>query len=702
MKKRIAAALCAVLILTAVTPAVLMADEEAAAAEVSALVEEDSEEVSALEEADSEEVSAPAEESEPAGAEEIVMPDGLPAEVIVEPAEEAAEEGTEAAEEAQETEESAPELEEEAVEAVEEEELEQASQPSVSYHTHVQTYGWEKEWVKDGAMSGTSGQSKRLEGIEIKVNGVKDLGIRYVTHIQTYGWESAWKENGAMSGTSGESKRLEAIRIELTGGNASKYDIYYCVHAQQFGWLNWAKNGADAGTAGYSYRLEGIKIVILPKGSTAPVQEGRYSAAFYSKSDGPGMNVNAKGVTYNTHVQSYGWQDYISNGAMSGTSGQSKRLEGIHIVLTGQEYSGSIEYRTHIQGIGWQEWKQNGEMSGTSGQSRRLEAIDIRLTGDMASHYDVYYRVHAQNFGWLNWAVNGQSAGTAGYSYRLEGIQIVLVRKGSGAPGDVAGIASAKAEPFYERGVSTMFETDGAYAGIEADMRLTGSGSGCHAKIDIHDRHGVAVSFGIQYEYNLSKQFSHINNNTAFLVENIMSHATQAGHQGKNYYFIQSASLGQNYKVAMSWFSDNSLRFYVDGQEIFRTSTTLTPPLFFQVEGCAMKNGDSVNAQFSNVRVKCGNDSAYYGTWANWNDSDFDFFGLDGRITGAGTNNDNGQWSTNGWPSSGISATVSGTANIGGGADWDTCFSQREPRTGTTGHPLSGIVMIASKEANFR
>ena len=35
----------------------------------------------------------------------------------------------------------------------------------------------------------------------------------------------------------------------------------------------------------------------------------------------------------------------------------------------------------------------------------------------------------------MGWANNGESAGTAGFSYRLEAIQIVLVPKGSGAPG---------------------------------------------------------------------------------------------------------------------------------------------------------------------------------------------------------------------------------------------------------------------------
>ena len=140
------------------------------------------------------------------------------------------------------------------------------------------------------------------------------------------------------------------------------------------------------------------------------------------------------GVQYRTHVQNVGWQGYVRDGAMSGTSGRALRLEGINISLANHPYSGSIRYRTHVQNIGWQGWRYDGAMSGTSGQSLRLEAIRIELTGQMAKHYDVYYRVHAQNVGWMAWAKNGESAGTAGYAYRLEGIQIVLRPKGSSAP----------------------------------------------------------------------------------------------------------------------------------------------------------------------------------------------------------------------------------------------------------------------------
>ncbi len=304
----------------------------------------------------------------------------------------------------------------------------------VTYRTHVQSFGWQN-WVSNGAMSGTSGKAKRLEGIEVKLTGNTglDLGIEYKTHIQKYGWESEWKQNGKMSGTSGEAKRLEAIMIRLTGTDAAKYDVYYRVHAQSYGWLGWAKNGEEAGTAGQSKRLEGIEIKIVKKGEVPSGIIG-YSYIEYGKKAELNSNITGM-VNYRTHVQKYGWQGYVYDGSLSGTYGESKRLEGIEISLGNTGYSGGITYRTHIQKIGWQDWKSDGAMSGTSGKALRLEAIEIKLTGEVANHYDVYYRVHAQSFGWLDWAKNGQASGTAGYGKRLESIQIVLLPKGSAAPG---------------------------------------------------------------------------------------------------------------------------------------------------------------------------------------------------------------------------------------------------------------------------
>lgn len=151
----------------------------------------------------------------------------------------------------------------------------------------------------------------------------------------------------------------------------------------------------------------------------------------------PTLNVNAEDVDsnaldatvmYTTHVQSVGWQDYVSNGEMSGTEGKALRLEGIKIKVD-SELEGDILYSTHCQTYGWLDWVSDDSLSGTVGEAKRLEAIEIKLTGELAKYYDVCYRVHCQTYGWLDWVKNGQLSGTEGKSKRLEGIEIKLVKK---------------------------------------------------------------------------------------------------------------------------------------------------------------------------------------------------------------------------------------------------------------------------------
>ena len=289
---------------------------------------------------------------------------------------------------------------------------------SVLYRTHVQDIGWQ-DWKKNGELSGTLAQSKRLEGINIKLSSDLSGNVEYMTHIQDIGWQD-WKKNGELSGTEGKPKRLEAIKMKLTGDVASKYDIYYRVHVQDYGWLGWAKNGESSGSEGLSKRLEGIEIRLVKKGQETP--------------DSTDLPFLSEMISYQTYVQDYGWQDWKKNGELSGTQGESKRLEGLRINLYSSLF-GDVEYKAHVQNDGWQDWVSDGEIAGTTGQSKRLEAVKLRLKGAVANKYDIYYHVHIQDYGWLDWAKNGESAGSEGCSKRLEGIEIRLVKKGEAAPG---------------------------------------------------------------------------------------------------------------------------------------------------------------------------------------------------------------------------------------------------------------------------
>ena len=293
----------------------------------------------------------------------------------------------------------------------------------VSYKTYVEGQGW-TNYVTDGRSSGTVGESKKLEGISIRLSSGIDGTVQYKTYTENDGWE-AWSENGEINGEPDGTRRLEAIQIRLTGEAAEKYDIYYRVHCQDDGWLGWAKNGEKAGSEGYSRRMEAIEIRLVAKGQSLS-GGGKTSFA---------VNPNSKLIYYRTYVEKQGWKNYVTDGRQSGTVGESKKLEGIRVRLS-SGIDGTVQYRTYTENDGWEAWSENGEINGKPDGTRRLEAIQIRLTGEAAEKYDIYYRVHCQDYGWLGWAKNGEKAGSEGYSRRMEAMEVRLVTKGNAAPGN--------------------------------------------------------------------------------------------------------------------------------------------------------------------------------------------------------------------------------------------------------------------------
>lgn len=139
----------------------------------------------------------------------------------------------------------------------------------IVYETHVKNKGWLAP-VKDGNISGTTGQNLWVEGLKLKVEDKKTQGsIQYRSHVRNIGWQN-WASDYQLAGTVGRALPTEAFQMRLTGDLAKIYDIYYRVHSQNFGWLGWAKNGQSAGSSGYAYHVEAVEIRLLPKGAKAP------------------------------------------------------------------------------------------------------------------------------------------------------------------------------------------------------------------------------------------------------------------------------------------------------------------------------------------------------------------------------------------------------------------------------------------------
>ncbi|WP_187389254.1 Ig domain-containing protein [Acetobacterium wieringae] len=146
------------------------------------------------------------------------------------------------------------------------------------------------------------------------------------------------------------------------------------------------------------------------------------------------------GVAYRGHVQNQGNMpkpegSLVSGPEALGTRGQSLRVEGFWIQLTGNVPEGAnIVYEVHVQNEGWMAPVKNGNFAGTAGKSQRVESIKIRL--ENLPGYDVYYRGHVQNVGDIpqvdgdwGWKKNGEELGTTGSSLRLEELQVKLVKQ---------------------------------------------------------------------------------------------------------------------------------------------------------------------------------------------------------------------------------------------------------------------------------
>lgn len=132
-------------------------------------------------------------------------------------------------------------------------------------------------------------------------------------------------------------------------------------------------------------------------------------------------------VIYQAHTQGLGWQNWVTDGTISGAVGEGRRMEALRLKLGNNFPPGvGIAYQAYIEGIGWMDWVSNGEQAGTIGLEKRLEAVRIKLTNAPTS-YEIFYQSYVEGYGWMNWASNGELAGTTGESKRLEAIRILVV-----------------------------------------------------------------------------------------------------------------------------------------------------------------------------------------------------------------------------------------------------------------------------------
>lgn len=200
--------------------------------------------------------------------------------------------------------------------------------------------------------------------------------------------------------------------------------------------------------------------------------------------------------------------------------------------------------------------------------------------------------------------------------------------------------------------VSTISNTK-SDATIEADVTLTGSGTGYHAKLVICTPTS-AVSFGLQYD---SCAVAPYTGKTMALIENVSHNG--AGGQQYTRPGNKSLKLGKSYHLMMTIDKNGHGAVYLDYKKIgsFYNSGLAKQALYLRVEGSARLNGDKVNAVFKNVKCKI---AGKYEPNKVWGKYEFQTCKTiknkvkkDGTIT--------------------ISGPVSG---LPGGGDWDNCYGQ--------------------------
>ncbi len=138
------------------------------------------------------------------------------------------------------------------------------------------------------------------------------------------------------------------------------------------------------------------------------------------------------------------------------------------------------------------------------------------------------------------------------------------------------------------------------YEAMEADVRVTGSGSGYHAKM-VFAAPLSAFSLGIQHDQFAAAPYT---GKTMLIVENILSN--EPG--GQSYYRPKHIELkpGKKYHLMMTLTEAGKIAVYMNYKKIasYKNRGLAKTKVWPRVEASARLNGDRVRAEFSDVQVK--------------------------------------------------------------------------------------------------
>ena len=153
-----------------------------------------------------------------------------------------------------------------------------------------------------------------------------------------------------------------------------------------------------------------------------------------------------------------------------------------------------------------------------------------------------------------------------------------------------------------------------ALTAIEADITLTGSGSGYHAKLVLCTPTS-AVSYGIQYDKCASAPYT---GKAMAMIENVASNA--AGGQSYSRPGNRELQPGKTYHMMMTVDKKGNGNVYLNYKKIgsFSNAGLANQAVYIRVEGAVRLNGDQVKATFDNIKLRQGGKleaDKKYGGW---------------------------------------------------------------------------------------
>ena len=167
---------------------------------------------------------------------------------------------------------------------------------NITYSSHIRSIG-DQAPVAEGQTTGTTGRGLRMEALTINLNTEIQGNILYQTYVDELGWDDTWRKQGEMAGTKGQAKGIQLLRIKLDGKLAEKYDVYYRIHTETYGWLDWAHNGQTTGATCYDIQAIQIRLYLKIDSSKLSLPQSRiyFETGFY-KQDGNTYYRDKNGV----------------------------------------------------------------------------------------------------------------------------------------------------------------------------------------------------------------------------------------------------------------------------------------------------------------------------------------------------------------------------------------------------------------------